>query len=575
MKKIDLQQFRIFFRLLPTVIFIAALAFLMGGCAALKLKKAEKLPVIPPTPEVVSATGMIVCAHPVAAEIGVEVLQNGGNAVDAAMAALLCLNVLEPHASGLGGGGFMGIQMVGEDPVYLNYREKAPMAVDSSYYYQPQDSNRVAMQQGVTSICVPGIPKMYSMASRRYGTKGAKELINPAIGLAHGADVSEGLSAQITSHYEDILKDSSLSSVFLRDSLPLQPNDHVSQTSLAYTFERLRANGFDYYYDSTFCAGMVEYLQDNGSAVTVRDFQEYDAKWVEPLRGTYRGYDIVTIPPPTAGGVSLIEIMNILEQFDLTQYESGSAELIHLMAEAMKQGYADFAQWVADPDFVSMPLDVLLSKEYAVERAAEIPKKAVRSVVPTYEEPAVDHGNTTHLVAIDAKGNIVSVTQSINYFFGSGVMIPDYGIIMNNEMADFSWIAGRLNSIEGGKRPRSNMCPTMVFDDGKPYLIIGTPGGSRITSAMVQILVNVIDFGMSITEAIDAPRFHAVREHLVMENRFPSKVRKKLGKKGHVLHILDPLHVYFGGAHAILIDPQDGSLHGGADPRRDGKAVGY
>jgi gamma-glutamyltranspeptidase/glutathione hydrolase len=562
------------FSFITLVIVFVLVVSLFSGCAAGIFKK-EELPVIPPTPDVVSENGMIVCAHPEAAKVGMDVLQNGGNAVDAAVAALLALNVVEPNASGLGGGGFLGIKMAGQEPVYLNYREKSPMEVDSSFYYQPEDSNRVAMQEGATSVCVPGTPKALSMIHGRYGKRDFKDLILPAIGLTQGFQITKGLSGQITSHYEDILNDPAMSQIFLNDSLPLQENDVMTQLDLANTFNQLRDHGLDYFYDSTFCNKMVESLRAGGSAVTVLDFRDYDAHWVEPLRGTYRGYEIVTVPPPSAGGVALIEIMNILENFELSDYEYASVEYIHLVAEAMKQGYADFTQYVSDPDFVDIPLNVLLSKDYAASRAKEIPEEIVRSRVPFYEPPDSKDGNTTHLVTIDAEGNIVTATQSLNYFFGSGMMIPGMGIIMNNEMSDFTWVSGYPNSIEGGKRPKSNMTPTIVFKDGEPFLILGTPGGSRITSAMVQILVNVIDFGMTITDAIDAPRFHPVREHLVMENRFSSKVMKKLKKKGHVLHVAGPLDVYFGGAHAILIDAANGTLNGGADPRRDGKALGY
>jgi len=548
------------------------------GCAGVKPKEeVEFPPVVPitPTQEVVSKNGMIVCAHPIAAQIGLQVLQNGGNAVDAAVAALLALNVVEPQASGLGGGGFMGIHMAGKEPVFLNYREKAPKAVDSSRYYAPEDSDRVAMQKGAGAVCVPGTPKAYAMVLERYGTMDIRALIDPAIGLAHSTQVSKGMSELITAHYEDILADSALASVFLNDSLPLQQFDNLCQLSLANTFSILRTNGFDYFYDSSFCKGIVDYLQEKGSAITLDDVTGYNAKWVLPLTGSYRGYQIMTAPPPTAGGLSLIEVMNILETYDLKTYQPGSAELIHIMAEAMKQAYSDYNTWVADPDYAIVPQSILLSKDYAKRRAAEIPENQARKIVLPYEMPGVDDGNTTHLVVIDAMGNMVSVTQSLNYFFGSGVMIPGYGIIMNNEMTDFDWKPGQLNSIEGGKRPRSNMCPTIVYDDGKPFLIIGTPGAARITSAMAEILVNIIDFGMSVTEAIDAPRFHPVREHLVLENRFSAEVLKELGEMGYVLHLTGPLDVYFGGAHVILIDQTDGSLHGGADPRRDGKAMGY
>jgi len=564
--------------LLTVAMLYAVIISCIIGCAGVKPKEeVEYPPVVPiaPTEAVVSHNGMIVCAHPIAAEVGLQVLERGGNAVDAAVAALLALNVVEPQASGLGGGGFMGIHMADKEPVFLNYREKAPKAVDPNRYYTPEDSDRVAMQKGATAICVPGSPKAYAMVWKRYGTMDIRALIDPAMGLAHGTTVSKGMSELITAHFEDILADSSLASVFLNDSLPLQQFDNLTQLSLANTFSRLRINGFDYFYDSSFCKGIVDYLQEKRSPITMDDVTDYSAKWVLPLTGSYRGYQIVTAPPPTAGGLSLIEVMNILETYDIKSYQPGSAELIHIMAEAMKQAYSDYNTYVTDPDYEIVPQSILLSKDYARNRAAEIPANEARKLVAPYEMLGVDDGNTTHLVVIDVVGNIVSATQSLNYFFGSAVMIPGYGVIMNNEMADFDWKPGQFNSIEGGKRPRSNMCPTIVYDDGKPFLIIGTPGAARITSAMAEILVNIIDFGMTVTEAIDAPRFHPVREHLVLENRFPPEVLDSLSAMGYVLHLTGPLDVYFGGAHAILVDRADGSLHGGADPRRDGKAMGY
>jgi gamma-glutamyltranspeptidase/glutathione hydrolase len=561
-------------RFLFLSLLTATTAILICSCAGFIFKK-EEHPLIPPTPEVVSKHGMIVCAHPVAAQVGLEVLEEGGNAVDAAVASLLALNVVEPYASGLGGGGYMNIRMAGQSSVFLNYREKAPKNVDTSLYYHPEDSLRVFLQEGASSVCVPGNARGLSMALKRFGTKDLKRLISPAIGLAIGGyTVTPGLSAQITSHFESIQKDSGLSAAFLKDSLPYQPNDHIKLGDLGNSLRRLQDHGLEYFYDSVFCIGMVEPLQKLGSAITIQDFQDYDAKWVEPIHGTYRGYDIVTVPPPSSGGIAMLEILNILEQYDLSKMKYGSPELIHLMSEAIKQGYIDADTWTVDPDFYPIPLDTLLSKQYAIRRAAEIDLNKTRTQVTAYEPPK-DPGNTTHLVVIDSQGNIVSVTQSINYFFGAQLMIPQLGIIPNNQMSDFSWSPGRRNSVEGGKRPRSNMTPTVIYLDGDPFLIIGTPGGARIASTMVQIIVNVIDFHMPINQAIDAPRFYPVREHLVMENRFPTKVQKRLKKMGHVIHLTGPLDVYFGGAHAILIDQTDGSMHGAADPRRDGKAMGY
>jgi gamma-glutamyltranspeptidase/glutathione hydrolase len=294
------------------------------------------------------------------------------------------------------------------------------------------------------------------------------------------------------------------------------------------------------------------------------------------VRGTYRGYEIISMAPPSSGGTHVIEILNILEGYNMTKLGFQTPESLHIMAEAMKRAFADRAKYMADTDFVKVPIAGLISKKYADELRKGISMDAVGSKIPAGNPlPFVGSGGTSHLSVIDKQGNIVALTQTINYFFGSGVLIPGTGIMLNNEMDDFNPQPGTSNSVEPKKRPLSSMTPTIMLKNGKPFMSVGSPGATRIISALTQIIVNVVDFRMNIQDAIEAARIHCMTGDIFMESRIPKDVQEALIAKGHKLSVRGAMDLYFGGAQGVMIDPASGKLYGAGDPRRDGVAVGY
>jgi gamma-glutamyltranspeptidase/glutathione hydrolase len=315
-------------------------------------------------------------------------------------------------------------------------------------------------------------------------------------------------------------------------------------------------------------------MEQHGGWITERDLAEYRPLVREPVRGTYRGFEVVSVPPPSSGGLHLIQLLNIVEGYDVRALGHNSADYVHLMAEAMKQVYADRERYTADPAFTSVPVALLLSKKSAKAARQRIDRTRARfDYQPTLAAPG--HSSTSHLSVVDAAGNAVALTQTINDFFGSGVQVPGYGILLNDQMADFAADPQSPNAVAPGKRPQSTMAPTLLLRHGKVVAVLGTPGGARIISALAQIIVNIVDFGMSIDQAIEAPRFHCEKKTLYVEGRFAPAVVEELRRRGHPVQVREPYDVFFGGAQGILVDHHSGRLLGGADSRRFGAAVGY
>jgi len=518
---------------------------------------------------------MVVAAHPLAAEAGLAVLKDGGNAVDAALAALFVLNVVEPHASGLGGGGFALVKMAGQEPVVINYRERAPKAVDTAFYYNPTDSLN-HLRHGATSVCTPGAAAGWGEMQNRWATMSLERLSRDGIKYAEeGFPVSPGFSRMIADNMAMISQNPEMAAVFLKDSVPPVPGDTLRQTNLAHTFKELTARGLDSFYRGPIAEAVVAAVRADSGYMTLNDLEFYRVEVDQPLKTTYRGVTIYTIAPPSAGGTTLIESLNLIAQNKALASGVGSLDGIHLMGQCINQAYADAEATIGDPEFVKGDWRHLLTPEFAVLASNGISATAK----PIQRTPAVtpstsDHGNTTHLVVIDRWGNMVSLTQSINYFFGAGVMAGSTGILLNNQAADFSAPPDSLNLIGPRHRPRSNMAPVVAIKGDKPFLAVGTPGGGRIPSTVTEILVNIIDGGMDISAAIDYPRFFPAGEHIVLENRYPLEVMKGLHKLKYQIHLAGPYHLYFGGAHGIMVSP-DGKLLGSADKRRGGAARGY
>ncbi len=548
------------------------------GCG----QKFQLTPLQQPDPPVSGENGMVVAAHPLAADAGLQVLKDGGNAVDATLAALFMLNVVEPHASGLGGGGFAVVRMSDGDAKIVTYREKAPKGIDTDFYFDPSDTNHVRKNQGSTAICVPGAAAGWAELYETWATKPLAELAAPAIKAAEdGFPIDKTLAGQISNNFQKIILDTVLTSIFLQDSLPLMEGDTLRQPDLAKTFRQLVDKNLRSFYRGFIAEAVVEASTSNGGYMALSDLEFFRAEKSDPVQtdfeGSLSGYTALTVPPPSSGGSALIEALNLFDLTDATDYEVLSADAIHLMAQCLQQAYADAKLTVEDPLAAKHDWEELSTSAFARMAAEGISLEARAGPRSAARGPNLnDHGNTSHLVVVDKAGNAVSLTQSINWFFGAGVIAPGTGLLMNNQMADFSLPPDSINILAGGIRPRSNMAPLILLKDGKPVLIVGTPGGGRIVAAMAQIVANVVSFDLDISTAIDYPRFFANGQHLVMENRFGKDVIKKLKKHKYILHIASsPYHVFFGGAHGITIDQAGGKIYGAADKRRGGVARGY
>ena len=525
-----------------------------------------------------ASKAMVVSAHPIASEIGVRILRAGGNAADAAVATVAALNVAEPHASGLGGGGFILYYDAKRDSfVVIDYRERAPGNVAREKYYQPTDTLQRIRQHGATAIGTPGAPAGWQAIHDRFGTRPLAELLAPAVAVADtGFNLTEKQCAIIVDHLPDILPDSAISSIFLADGLPPTAGFRVKQTSLSSTLRRLGATSLTQVYSSPIADDLVNAVQARGGVLSREDLASYRVQVRAPVRGWYRGYEIITLPPPSIGGTALLEILKFAERFQVHTLPYLSTEYVHRLAQASRQALKDVTTWISDPEYDTPPVQELLSDSWISAASATMKSGGVPGKIQPWDASrASKPGNTTHLVVIDSAGNLVSLTQSINDFFGAGVMAPQAGIMLNNHMGDFSGDSTRKNSVKPFHRPVSNMAATIVRKDGKPILVIGSPGGPRIATTVAQVLIAVLDGRLGLDDAIKAPRFFPSNSTLMVETRMPQSTLDGLEKLGWKIQLNESLNNYFGGVHAVQIDPLTHRLFGAADPRRDGAPAGY
>jgi gamma-glutamyltranspeptidase/glutathione hydrolase len=430
---------------------------------------------------------------------------------------------------------------------------------------------------GHKAVAIPGTLAGLTLALQKYGTMSLKEVMAPAIQLAdEGYQVSKTLNGMMKESYEKLSKFPDAARIYLKDGLPYEVGDRLVLKDLAKTYRLIADKGPDVFYKGEIAEAIEKEMRASGKGLITReDLAAYEPAVRIPVRGTYRGYEIVSMAPSSSGGTHVIQLLNILEGYDMAKMGHNTSESLHLMAEAMKRVFADRAKYMGDSDFVSVPIKGLLSKSYAEELRKGIRADKAGEKIPAGNPVPYESGGTSHLSVADKDGNLVALTQTINHFFGSGVLVPGTGILLNNEMDDFDPRPGNRNSIEPKKRPISSMSPTLVLKDGNPYLSIGTPGSTRIISALPQILMNMIDHKMNIQEAIDAARIHCMTGEIFMESRIPKDVRQAVINKGHNLSVREDFDLYFGGAQGISVDSKTGTLYGGADPRRDGFAAGY
>ena len=560
---------------------------------------AQALPSAAASPAAVRAdNGMVVSAHRLASEIGVEVLKSGGNAVDAAVAVGYALAVVYPSAGNIGGGGFMTIRLKDGRTSFLDFRERAPLAASKDMYLDADGNVAGRSTAGYLAVGVPGSVAGFETALTRFGTLPRAVLMAPAIQLAReGFALEDGDVALFTGGAKKLGKDPAAAGIFLKEGKPFAIGDRLIQSDLADSLALISEKGPDAFYKGPIAEKIVKASAARSGILAAADFSGYKVRELSPITCSYRGYEIISSPPPSSGGVILCEILNVLEGYPLSHLGPGSAETVHYMVEAMRHAYADRNAALGDPDFVENPVSTLLDKAYAAKiRAAITPFRAGKSEEVKPLALAESH-ETTHYSIVDNEGNAVSVTYTLNGSFGAGVVADGTGILLNNEMDDFTskpgvanlygLVQGEANAIAPGKTPLSSMSPTIVTKDGKLFMVIGSPGGARIITITLEAILNVIDHGMNMQEAIDAPRIHHQwqPQKVVMEPYALSPdTLKLLETMGHNVQ-LDMNWPIWGQAAGILIggrsvgEIQEGigtRLNGAIDSRsRAGAAVGY
>lgn len=561
-------------------------------------------------PAVEAKNGMVVSSQHLASQVGVDILKLGGNAIDAAVAVGYAQAVVNPCCGNIGGGGFMTIHLANGEDTFINFRETAPAAASANMYLDEKGNvKKGASLYGYLAAGVPGTVLGLDTAQRKYGKLTRQQVMEPAIKLAReGFILNRGDTDILDTTIAKFRDDPEAARIFLRENgAPLQPGDRLIQTDLANTLESIAQNGPDAFYQGKIPQAVEAAAKKGGGILTAKDFADYRIAETAPITCSYRGYEFVSAPPPSSGGVTLCEILNVLEGYDLKASGFNSAQTIHTMTEAMRHAYMDRNTFLGDPAFVKNPTEKLLSKEYAAEIRKQIqpelatPSSRVQPGMEPHEKP-----ETTHYSIVDHNGNAVSTTYTINGRFGSVVIAPGTGFFLNDEMDDFTvkvgeqnmygLVQGATNAIAPGKRPLSSMTPTLVTKDGKVFMVVGSPGGSRIITITLQTVLNVIDHGMAPQEAVDAPRIHHqwLPDEVYFEQRgLSADTQKLLQERGYKLVEQTP----WGAAELIMVGlpgaagvssessgndsavsgkVREGFIYGANDVRRpSGSAVGY
>lgn len=545
---------------------------------------------------VAGENGMVVTAQHLATHVGVDVLKAGGNAVDAAVAVGYALAVVYPAAGNLGGGGFMTVQLADGRKTFLDFREKAPLAATADMYLDKDGKVVEGLSaKGHLAVGVPGTVSGMETALSKYGTLKRAQVIAPAIKLAeNGFELEQGDIDLLHTATGEFEKDKDLRAIFLHNGQPMQVGQKLVQKDLAKTLKEISAKGTDGFYKGWVAKALVDSSQAGKGIITQADLDKYKTRELAPIECDYRGYHVVSAPPPSSGGVVICQIMNILEGYPMADLGYHSAQGLHYQIEAMRHAYVDRNSYLGDPDFVKNPIAHLLDKDYAAKlRAAIEPQKAGDSQAIKPGVSPHEGNNTTHYSIVDKWGNAVSVTYTLNDWFGAGVMASKTGVILNDEMDDFTvkvgvpnmygLVQGEANAIAPGKAPLSSMSPTIVTKDGKAVMVVGTPGGSRIITATLLTILNVIDYKMNIQEAVDAPRFHQqwMPETTNLETFAVSpdtqKILESWGHKFAGPQDANHLAAILVGAPSLGGKPVGNNrFYGANDPRRNtGLSLGY
>jgi gamma-glutamyltranspeptidase/glutathione hydrolase len=573
--------------------------FLIGLLLAAMLASIAPVLAAAPMRPVHAQHAMVASVHELASRAGIEVMQAGGNAVDAAVAVGFALAVVHPQAGNLGGGGFMLIRAHDGATHFVDYREKAPAKATENMYLDAQ-GNVIpqASLVGYKAIGVPGSVAGMVYALKKYGKLPLDRVMAPAIHLARDGYALAYEDAE-DFRDEDLAKFPESRRVFQRDGKYYEAGDVFRQPDLAQTLERIAKNP-DEFYHGAMARELAADIQKGGGLITSEDLANYEVKERDPIRGTYRGYEVISAPPPSSGGIALVEILNILEGYDLSKFGNRSAESIHVTSEAFRRAFFDRAEFLGDPDYAKIPVAQLIDKKYGIAWRSSInPERA--SVSKDLKRPdafaeleryaalhplaaaAHESENTTHYSVVDPAGDAVAVTTTLNDSFGSRVTATSLGFLLNNEMDDFAskqgvpnaygLIQGPANAIGPGKRPLSAMTPTLVLKNGKLFMVLGSPGGPTIITTVANVLMGVVDYGLDIQAAVNAPRFHNqwLPDSIMIEDRISPDAVHLLESKGQKVEVRH----FWGDGECIEVDPRSGELLGASDGRNNGKALGY
>ncbi len=555
-----------------------------------------------------SSTGMIVADEPIAAQAGLEILSRGGNAIDAAVAVAFALAVTHPQAGNLGGGGFMLIRKANGETIFIDYREVAPAAARADMYLDSEGKRLPgASTEGWRAAAVPGTVAGLEFALKNYGTQPWDKVMGPAIRLADkGFPVSQRLADDLIDSAPKLGRFSESRKIFLNGGKFLNPGDTFKQKDLADTLEKIAKGGAREFYQGSVATKLEAEVKRNGGLLTAADLRAYQVKIRQPLVGKFRGYEVITAPPPSSGGVALLEMLNILDPLLPADAKARDPATMHVVTESMRRAFADRARYLADADFACVPVEMLTAATYAGQVRASINREHASASAKLELPPATgckatpqvagrEGSNTTHFAVIDSEGNAVANTYTINQFFGSGVTVPGLGFLLNDEMDDFTTRPGApnvlfnlvqsdANKIEPGKRPLSSMTPTIVTRDGQTVLVLGSPGGARIINGVLLVLLNRLAFGMSLPEAVALPRYHHqwLPDALFLEkSSFTSVQVDALRNLGHDVRDISEISAAIpkpksvGQVNAIERDPKTGELIGVGDGRRGGVARTY